>query len=202
MLRKLVFLLAFLVGCTNLQQKDAVPQKAERTTGKVHHFSNAYLAPIKQRQTEDIPVRFDGHPQRQASSEIFIPDEIKNLQEGQLFAELQDRYEAADKWGFESRYLLFMSKYAVSVRADEVLYMKAMFEFGERSYGSALTALNRLLKDYPHGRKAPAAMFAKGVIYKRLNLFAEAKEAMQNVGSHYPGSPESLRAKNELKILK
>jgi TolA-binding protein len=80
--------------------------------------------------------------------------------------------------------------------------MKGLFELAERNYGEALSVMNRLLQNYPNGRKAPAAMFAKGILYKRLNLMAEAKETLQNVSSHYPGSPESMRAKSEMRILK
>jgi TolA-binding protein len=124
------------------------------------------------------------------------------MPEGQLFAEIVDRYEARDQWGFEARAKAFMSKFTNSDRRDEVVYFKGLMELGEKNYGLALTQFNRILRDHPNGKKAPSAMFAKGVTYKRMNLLHESKQALADVTRFFPGSPEAMRAKVELKILR
>jgi TolA-binding protein len=131
-----------------------------------------------------------------------VLDLANKMPEGQLYAEILDRYEAHDLIGLESRSKVFLGKFTNSERRDDVMYMQGLMELGERNYGVALTQFNKILRDHPEGRKAPSALFAKGITFERMNLKREAKQALAKVIDLFPGSPEALRASTEVKMIK
>ena len=133
---------------------------------------------------------------------IIASSNFQKMSDGQLFAEIIDRYQAHDLWGFELRARAYLGKFSHGDRRDEIYYMKGLMELGEKNYGEALAQFNRVLRDHPNGKKAPAALFAKGVTFKKMNLIREAKLALTEVQNRFPGSPESMRASAELKVIK
>jgi hypothetical protein len=146
-------------------------------------------------------------PQRQGRKEIIAPPSILNPQlsgmsGGELLAEIKDRYQAGDRIGFRTKSQAYLSKYHNGDGRDDVLYLKGMAELMDKNYGVSLVQFNTILRDNPNGRKAPAALFAKGMLYRKMNLAKESREALDKVVAHYPGSPESVRAKMELRLLR
>ncbi|HWU42626.1 MAG TPA: hypothetical protein VN132_04275, partial [Bdellovibrio sp.] len=70
------------------------------------------------------------------------------------------------------------------------------------NYPEAIRYFSRVEKEYPRSDKITAAKFAKAMTYKKINLGEFAKQALLEVRSQYPGSPESFRADAELKMIK
>lgn len=119
-----------------------------------------------------------------------------------LYSELLSNFDSNNEIGFRARYQMFMSKYPHSRLADEVLYLSGTMALANKNYGLALSDLNKILNKYPNSNKASAALFAKGIVLKRMNLTENARTALLDVTKKYKGSPEALRAQTELKILK
>ncbi len=224
--------LAFMLGCSTPQQsrssrltadgvgpsdQRALQIKAQQERDQDRRDRQLVSRAKKQPARADQSVSMDSfslppkvRPQKSTSLEVTpgkilagSTDSLANkMPEGQLFAEIVDRYEARDLWGFESRAKVFLGKFANSDRRDEVMYMKGLMELGERNYGVALAQFNKILRDHPNGRKAPSALFAKGVTFERMNLKREAKQALAKVVNLFPGSPEAGRATTEMKMIK
>ena len=211
MKKYIILLFAFSAACTNMgpRKGNVSPRQDQEAQTRLRQRSDQLAR--DQREHEMVlkkrkilgGVELRSVPQKQINIlEMPTPDNLKKLSDGQLFAEMSDRYQAQDRWGFEVRYRLFVRKYPMNGRIDEAHYMKGLMELAERNYGVALASLNKILKEHPHGKKAPAALFAKGIVYKKMNLKKESKKVLSEVGKQYPGSPESLRAQNELKLLR
>lgn len=126
----------------------------------------------------------------------------RNLSETQLFGEIFNRFERNDELGFYARKSLFIKKFPNSARADEVFYLSGMMAFSSKDYGSALRDFNQVIKQYPYSNKKPAALFAKGAVLRKMDMAPLAKNAFAKVVTQYPGSPEALRAQNELRTIK
>lgn len=92
--------------------------------------------------------------------------------------------------------------YPTSVHIDNALYLQGMLEFQNARYGEAIHTFNYVTDHYAKSNKRPAALFAKGVAYERLNLKPLAIKVWETVMKDYPGSPESQRAFMHLRMAK
>lgn len=128
--------------------------------------------------------------------------QVAHLTDSQLYGELISHFERNDEIGFQSRFQMMMSKYSHSPLADDSLYLAGLQQVGIKNYGKALKYFNRLIQDYPYGNKTGAALFAKGAVYRKMNLDSLAMTNFKDVLKRYPGSPEAFRAQAELRLLK
>jgi TolA-binding protein len=92
--------------------------------------------------------------------------------------------------------------YPNSVHIDNALYLQGMLEFQKARYGEAIHTFNYVTDHYAKSNKRPAALFAKGVTYERLNLKPLAIKVWETVMKDYPGSPEAQRAHMHLRMAK
>lgn len=97
---------------------------------------------------------------------------------------------------------LLERNYPVSVHLDNAIYLQGMLEFQNGQYGEAVRSFNLVTKKFTTSNKRPAALFAKGVTYERLNLKPLAIQSWKAVIKDYPGSPESQRAWMHLRMEK
>jgi hypothetical protein len=161
---------------------------------------------LKSRQGMFGPM-ISASPQGRGKMKMNAPNSIlkpsyKGISEGQLLAEIRDRYQANDRIGFQNRSMAFLSRFPNGDSRDEVLYLKGMLELMDKNYGVSLVQFNTILRDHPNGRRAPSAMFAKGILYRRMNLLNESRQTLGKVLAQFPGSPESVRAKMELRVIR
>ncbi len=226
----MILISAVLVGCSSVQQSQktnlrdsfsqlSADQKAQQKKTRMENEQEArdrkmvltrqsqlggpsYPQALPQTSAKLTPSLAQRGKVLEVNPDSVIARNYEKMPEGQLYAEIMDRYQAHDLWGFELRSKAYLGKFAKSDRRDEIIYLKGMMDLGERNYGGALAQFNRVLRDHPNGKKAPSAMFAKGMTYRKMNLAREAKLALREVLQRYPGSPESMRAKAELKIIK
>jgi len=149
-------------------------------------------------------IHMSAHPQNKKV--VVAPatgraDDLK-ISDRELYSELLATYDRNDVFGFHSRLQMFQSRFAQSPLMEDALYLGGLMSISEKNYGVALKNFNRILKEHPHGHKAAAALFAKGATLKKMNLPAQARQSWVQVQKGFPGSPESLRADAEIKILK
>jgi TolA-binding protein len=218
MMKKTIFgpiMCLFLLGC-------ATSQHASRPTSKETDLDRRALA-YKSRMEKDQDTRdrqrFLAAKKRYSPNQVsalspstilnrsFAQKELKrsdleNASEGALYANALDRYQSGNSKSFYPTASVFLRKFAKSDRSDDVYYMLALTELADKNYGGSLVHLNRILHDHPQGRKAPAALFAKGMVFKRMNLEDAARGSLTAVLKKYPGSPESVRASAEMKLLR
>jgi TolA-binding protein len=124
------------------------------------------------------------------------------LSDRALYAELVGSYDRNNEVAFISRYQVFKKKFSRSPLADDAAYLAGLMSLSNKDYGPALKHFNHVLRKYPHSNKAAAAMYAKAVALKKMDLDLEANKAFARVKRRYPGSPEAERAETEMQILK
>jgi TolA-binding protein len=118
--------------------------------------------------------------------------------ETDLYSQIISKYRQRDLDGLRARVRLMSNRFPRSAFMDDALYLQGLLYFSLKNYPAALQSYNLILKDYPLSGKAVSAYFAKGVLFRHMQLPEESRLALQTVKKRYPGSPESLRAQNEL----
>ena len=139
--------------------------------------------------------------QQQLLLELTGKDESK-ISDIQLYAQIVGAYESRDELSFKSRMQSFIHRFPQSPYADNVLYLAGMMAVNNMNFPEAIRFFSRVEKEYPTSDKVTAAVFAKGMTYKKMNLEGFAKQILSQVKSKFPGSPESFRAEVELKMIK
>ncbi|MBK9323558.1 MAG: tetratricopeptide repeat protein [Bdellovibrionaceae bacterium] len=124
------------------------------------------------------------------------------IDETTLYSELVAAFRRNDEIGFKSRLQTFLSKFAASSYADNTLYLAGRMALDNKNYAEAIKYFQKVITQYPRSNKVVAARLAKGVAYRKMNLAPQAKYVFQELKKKYPGSPESFRAENELKLIK
>lgn len=125
-----------------------------------------------------------------------------SLSAAALYAEIVSAYQADDEVGLKSRLQSLATRYSQSEYMDNALYLAGRMAMDHRNYAEAIKQFGKIHQQYPNGDKVAAADFAKGMTYKKMNLPQLAQQVLLAVKKKYPGSPESFRAENEIKILK
>lgn len=128
--------------------------------------------------------------------------QLSKMSETQLYSELLHRYQLGDELSYRKAFNVMSRRFPKSTLMDESLYMMGLLSVSSKDYGAALQSFNQILSQNASSNRAVSAMFAKAAVYKKMNLPDLAEEVFRSVQLKYPGSPEALRAQNELKILK
>lgn len=127
--------------------------------------------------------------------------DLNKMNDDQLYAEILSQYQLGDTFLMKRTLNTLLKKYRNSPHADNALYVLGYNALEKNQFAESLNYFQRLLKDYPTSNKAVSAEFAKGLAYRNMKLSGLAQKAFFKVRKKYPGSPESFRAENELKLL-
>lgn len=119
-----------------------------------------------------------------------------------LYSEIVGAYQSDDELGLKSRLQHMLSRFPHSSYADNSIYLSGLMALNHQNYAEAVRAFSLIEKKYPHSNKLVSSQFAKGIAYNKMNLNALAKKVFIQVQTRFPGSPESFRAINELKLMK
>lgn len=119
----------------------------------------------------------------------------------ELYSEIVAAYQSRDEIGLKSRMQTFLSKHAKSSFADNVLYLAGRQALDNKNYAEAIKFFGRVQTEYPNSNKTVSAQFAKAMAYKKMNLEPQARKVLREIMQKYPGSPESFRADNEMRLL-
>lgn len=127
--------------------------------------------------------------------------DISKESDATLYAEMVGASRNNDEIGFKSRLQALLTNHPQSIYADSALFLAGRQAIDHGNYAEAIRYFGRIEKEYPHGKRAVSAQFAKAMVYKKINLPQIAKQVLQSVKAKYPGSPESFRAENEIKLI-
>ncbi len=201
----MILISAFTVSCTTLNQASnkKMPQNPMVKKSSSLKLDNKIAkSDLKKQQFENSDLKIFATPQRKLSPHYEVPSAMKSFTEGQMFGELQDKYESKNIAEFESYYMVLINKFPFSKRVDEAHYMKGLLELSNKNYGESLEALNKILKNSKNSKTAPLAIYAKSQLYRNMNLMDESKNMLVKICSLYPGSPEASKARSDLRLLK
>ncbi len=131
------------------------------------------------------------------------PSLQKMFPEGErlVYTRLVSAYRSGKLSEVKRQKMALKRNYPNSIHLDNAYLMSGMLQFQSGSYGEALRDFQVVRKEYPQSNKRPSALFATAMTYEKLNLAAQAREVLQSLITEYPGSPESLRAAMQLKLL-
>lgn len=128
-------------------------------------------------------------------------EKVETITELKAYQKAVDYYKQGDEAALNAYSNLLVKKFPKSIYCDNAIYLKGMLAFTQKNYGVSLNSFQMILNNYPQSNKAVSALFAKGVVFKKMNLEKEAVRVLAQVINKYPGSPESERAQVELKMI-
>lgn len=143
---------------------------------------------------------------RQSTREIDLKAELTGrdltkMNDDQLYTEILAQYQRGDSLAMKRALGLLSKKFKSSPHVDNALYIVGYNALEKNQFAEGLHYFQQLLKEYPTSNKAVSAEFAKGLAYRNMKLTSLAQKTFFKVRKKYPGSPESFRAENELKLL-
>jgi TolA-binding protein len=119
-----------------------------------------------------------------------------------LYSEILTAYQSQRETEFSTLLSVFLQKYSQSVYADNALFLAGKMALEKKQYGKAVGYFQKVEDQFPQSNKKVSAAFAKGIAYKKMNLEKLALRVFEDVKKKYPGSPESFRASNEVKLIR
>lgn len=119
-----------------------------------------------------------------------------------LYSEILTAYQSQSETEFSTLLSVFMQKHSQSVYADNALFLAGKMALEKKQYGKAVGYFQKVEDQFPQSNKVVSAAFAKGIAYKKMNLEKLALRIFEDVRKKYPGSPESFRASNEVKLIR
>lgn len=164
-------------------------------------FQISYAVP---QRTQPGPVIHSPLKTSQSSNPLWqelTGENFDKLDDQGFYSEVVAHYQTRDAKGL-NRYLEAMLKrFPNSPYADNALFLGGELALELKNYPEALKHFQKITRFYPLSNRAVAALFAKGMAYRKMNLEAQAKKVFFDLRMKYPGSPESFRAEAELKLI-
>lgn len=127
--------------------------------------------------------------------------EFQGLDEKGLYGKVIEYFRAKNALALKLVSDELARRFPTSPQRDNALYLMGIMDLQKDAYVPALRNFEAIIKSYPDGNKRVSALFAKAVVYKRLNLLDQSESVLNQVIREYPGSPESQRAVLELRLL-
>ena len=176
----------------------AVPVPFDPTAAYDASASAISETPPSQQAAKTAPMAVSESIARTVS---VVPEATTNSGEQILYSKILETYRKRNLSELEKSLGLLLKTYPESIYADNSLYLggQLAYELGDGT--RALQLMDRVLREYPKGNKAVAALFAKAMIEKRRARFAEARLLLERLQTTFPGSPEAQRVALELKLL-
>ena len=92
--------------------------------------------------------------------------------------------------------------YPKSVHLDNAYYLSGVLAYQNGQMAEAVRNFGAVTDQFPRSNKRPAALFAKGKTYEKLNLPAQANAVWSKLVAEYPGSQDAQRAQVQLELKK
>lgn len=127
--------------------------------------------------------------------------DYSKINEIDLYAEIISSYQIQDRNRMKAQVEIFTGRFPKSIYADNALFLMGRVELENKNYPAALKCFQKIQLEYPYSNKMVSTQYLKGVAYKKMNLNNEARRVFREVMAKFPGSPESFRADNELKLM-
>lgn len=125
----------------------------------------------------------------------------KSFPEGEeiLYTRILESYRKGNAEEMQKLSNRLIKLFPRSVYNDNALYFTGLAFMEQNQFGPAIKIFDRIEEQYPLGNKRASAIYAKSVIYKKLNLPQLSQMMLQSLVKTYPATTEGLRAKLELK---
>jgi TolA-binding protein len=127
--------------------------------------------------------------------------DLKVYSEKFLYSQIVDSFKKEDAIKLSRSLKVFLQHYPKSQRADNAIYYKGLLDLRSGRLAESLEEFDRVLDLYPKANKRPSATLGKALAYKALNLKDQSKLLLEVVIKKYPKTPESIRAKRELREI-
>lgn len=139
-----------------------------------------------------------------ANAGAAVPGKLAAFPEGErlVYSRIVEAYRHNNYAAIVKQRQLLEHNYPRSVHLDNAYYLSGMLELQNNRIGEALKTFDVVRDHFAKSNKRPAAMFASGAAYQKLNLPVLANRVFQRVITEYPGSPEAQRAWMQLKVTK
>lgn len=139
-----------------------------------------------------------------ASAFAAKPKDLKYFPEGErlVYTRLLDAYRHGKLDEVQRHRNSLVRNYPSSIHLDNAYYLTGMLQLQNQRYGEAVRDFGVVAQKFQRSGKRPAALFALGVTYQRLNLQPQAHRVFAKLQKEYPGSTEAQRAWMQLRLEK
>jgi tol-pal system protein YbgF len=107
------------------------------------------------------------------------------------------RYEQA-RTGFQS----YVTQFATTELAGNAQYWIGETYYQQKQYPEALSAYRKVLDQYPHNIKVPAALLKQGMTQVLLGQKSDARDSFKKLVRDYPGTEQDAEARRQLKKMR
>lgn len=114
----------------------------------------------------------------------------------------KDAYEVYQKGDYKAsreKFQRYLEAFPNSKYSENAQYWIGESYYKEKNYERAIVAYDDLVKNYPDGSKAPAALLKQGMAFSALGDKKNAKIIFKKVVEKYPKSEQAETAKKKLK---
>jgi len=119
-----------------------------------------------------------------------------------IYSEIVSSYQSNDLKKLRMKLKSLISKYPRSAYVDNALYLAGRQAMENKNYPDAIRYFQKVIASYPQSNRVVSSQFAKAMTYKKMNLSVQARGVLKELKQKFPGSPESFRAENEIKLIR
>lgn len=144
------------------------------------------------------------HPQELSHDALLAELTGKDLSkesEKFLFSQIVYGYRTNNGTIIDRHLRALINQYPKSPLIDNSIYLAGLYKLNMKKFGDAIKFFNQIKTEYPNGNKKISAEFAKAMSYKMMGLNDFSEGILKEIQTQYPGSPEAMRASNELKLM-
>ena len=123
-----------------------------------------------------------------------IVDDGQATTEHVLYSTILAAHRRKDVESLRKARNLLAKSYPDSPFGDNAAFLEGQLALDSGNREAAIQVFDALLRQYPSGNKAPAALFAKAIALRELGIRVPSRAALRALTRLYPGSPEALQA--------
>jgi tol-pal system protein YbgF len=119
-----------------------------------------------------------------------------------LYAKAKQHFDKGEYESARESFRSFLKQYPKSAMADGAQFWLGEIYYHEKWYEKAILEYQKVIEDYPKGKKTPSALLKQGLAFLNLGDNANAGLILKELIRKFPDSSEANVAKNKLKTLK
>lgn len=140
---------------------------------------------------------------KEMESQLVSPQRMTANQENEsvLYRKILQIYESGDEQGLKNLVGIHLKAFPKGTYVDDSIFWMASHLMARQKYHDALSLLNRILNEFPESNRTSSALLAKGIIFKKLSLQAQAREIFEKIRKQFPESQDAKDAEGQLKTV-
>ncbi len=192
------FLIGFSIGLAMLSSCAQKPAQQSDDLTKMY-FRNQRREQLAERNSFQSVLK---NARRVEHARVMREYPLPNpLTEESLYTRVISAYQLRELGALDYYVGQFVYRYPQSVFADSALYLRGEMSLIMGMTPEALRDFERIIAQYPTGKKYVAALYGKAVCYRNLQLYNYAEQVLRQLKKEFPGSPEVMRASLEEKMI-